>query len=158
MRLQLALNVSNLEQAVAYYSRLFGVAPHKRRPGYANFAIDDPALKLVLFEKPQTSRYGGNRNQPDDEPVVAAKCSADQVPDQPHAGQIKLQVGEAEVYEMCADKTPKRPSGDSLPVKRQQLPCRIPKQAKHNGRHRDCQNWQPDRKCVPFPVQQVALV
>ena len=55
MRLQLALNVSDLEQAVAYYSRLFGVAPHKRRPGYANFAIDDPALKLVLFEKPQTS-------------------------------------------------------------------------------------------------------
>ncbi|UCC15370.1 MAG: VOC family protein [Gammaproteobacteria bacterium] len=53
MRLQLALNVSNLERAVAYYSRLFGVAPHKRKPGYANFAIDDPALKLVLFEKPE---------------------------------------------------------------------------------------------------------
>lgn len=50
MRLQLALNVSDLERAVDYYTRLFGVAPHKRRPGYANFAIDDPALKLVLFE------------------------------------------------------------------------------------------------------------
>lgn len=50
MRLQLALNVKDLEGAVAYYSRLFGVAPHKRRPGYANFAIEDPALKLVLFE------------------------------------------------------------------------------------------------------------
>lgn len=50
MRLQLALNVENLEKAVDYYSRLFGAKPHKRRPGYANFAIDNPALKLVLFE------------------------------------------------------------------------------------------------------------
>lgn len=50
MRLQLALNVENLDRAVDYYSRLFGAKPHKRRPGYANFAIDNPALKLVLFE------------------------------------------------------------------------------------------------------------
>ena len=50
MRLQLALNVKDLERSVDYYSRLFGVDPHKRRPGYANFVIDDPALKLVLFE------------------------------------------------------------------------------------------------------------
>lgn len=50
MRIQLALNVRDLDQAVDYYSRLFGVEPHKRRPGYANFAIEDPALKLVLFE------------------------------------------------------------------------------------------------------------
>lgn len=52
MRLQLALNVSNLDQAVSYYSRLFGAEPHKLRPGYANFALDEPPLKLVLFEKP----------------------------------------------------------------------------------------------------------
>jgi catechol 2,3-dioxygenase-like lactoylglutathione lyase family enzyme len=52
MRLQLALNVRNIDQAVAYYSDLFGVNPHKRRPGYANFAIDSPPLKLVLFENP----------------------------------------------------------------------------------------------------------
>ncbi len=52
MRLQLALNVSDIDRAVAYYSDLFGVAPHKRRPGYANFAIDSPPLKLVLFENP----------------------------------------------------------------------------------------------------------
>jgi catechol 2,3-dioxygenase-like lactoylglutathione lyase family enzyme len=51
MRIQLALNVRDLDRAVDYYSRLFGVGPHKRRPGYANFAIEDPALKLVLFEK-----------------------------------------------------------------------------------------------------------
>ncbi len=52
MRLQLALNVKDLDQAVDYYSRLFGAEPHKRRDGYANFAIDNPALKLVLFENP----------------------------------------------------------------------------------------------------------
>ena len=50
MRLQLALNVSDLEGAVEFYSRLFGVEPARRRPGYANFAIDEPPLKLVLFE------------------------------------------------------------------------------------------------------------
>ena len=40
MRLQLALNVQNLEEAVGFYSKLFGAEPHKRRKGYANFAID----------------------------------------------------------------------------------------------------------------------
>ena len=50
MRLQLALNVSDLEKAVEFYSRLFGVEPARHRPGYANFAIDEPPLKLVLFE------------------------------------------------------------------------------------------------------------
>jgi catechol 2,3-dioxygenase-like lactoylglutathione lyase family enzyme len=49
-RVQLALNVSDVEVAVEFYSRLFGVGPAKRRPGYANFAIDEPALKLVLIE------------------------------------------------------------------------------------------------------------
>jgi catechol 2,3-dioxygenase-like lactoylglutathione lyase family enzyme len=51
-RVQLALNVDDLEQAVDYYSKLFGVAPNKRQPGYANFAVPDPPLKLVLFEAP----------------------------------------------------------------------------------------------------------
>lgn len=49
-RVQLALNVSNIDQAVAFYSKLFGAEPAKRRPGYANFAIADPPLKLVLIE------------------------------------------------------------------------------------------------------------
>ena len=49
-RVQLALRVSDLEGSVAFYSKLFGVEPAKRRPGYANFAIDEPALKLVLLE------------------------------------------------------------------------------------------------------------
>ena len=49
-RVQLALNVSNIDEAVEFYSRLFGAEPAKRRPGYANFAIADPPLKLVLIE------------------------------------------------------------------------------------------------------------
>lgn len=52
MRLQLALNVRDIDEAVDYYGKLFGAAPRKRRPGYANFAIDQPPLKLVLFENP----------------------------------------------------------------------------------------------------------
>ena len=51
-RVQLALNVSDLDAAVAFYSRLFGAEPAKRRPGYANFAIAEPPLKLVLMENP----------------------------------------------------------------------------------------------------------
>ena len=50
MRLQLALNVSDLDEAVAFYTKLFATPPARVRPGYANFAIDDPPLKLVLFE------------------------------------------------------------------------------------------------------------
>lgn len=52
-RVQLALNVSNLDEAVAFYSRLLGAEPAKRKPGYANFAVADPPLKLVLFEAGQ---------------------------------------------------------------------------------------------------------
>ena len=49
-RVQLALNVSDLDAAVDFYSTLFGVTPAKVRPGYANFAVSDPPLKLVLIE------------------------------------------------------------------------------------------------------------
>lgn len=51
-RVQLALNVRDVEAAAAFYSKLFGVEPAKRRPGYANFSIPEPALKLVLIEDP----------------------------------------------------------------------------------------------------------
>jgi catechol 2,3-dioxygenase-like lactoylglutathione lyase family enzyme len=51
-RVQLALNVTDLDQAVEFYSKLFGAEPAKRRPGYANFALSDPPLKLVLLEGP----------------------------------------------------------------------------------------------------------
>jgi catechol 2,3-dioxygenase-like lactoylglutathione lyase family enzyme len=49
-RVQLALNVPNIDDAVDFYTKLFATEPHKRKPGYANFAIADPPLKLVLFE------------------------------------------------------------------------------------------------------------
>jgi catechol 2,3-dioxygenase-like lactoylglutathione lyase family enzyme len=58
-RVQLALNVADLEASVAFYSTLFGVEPHKRRPGYANFAITEPPLKLVLIEVPADTRGEG---------------------------------------------------------------------------------------------------
>lgn len=51
-RLQLALNVDELDAAIAFYSALFGTAPAKIKPGYANFAIAEPPLKLVLLENP----------------------------------------------------------------------------------------------------------
>ena len=51
-RLQLAIDVGDLDEAVDFYSRMFGTGPAKVRPGYANFSIDEPPLKLVLFEKP----------------------------------------------------------------------------------------------------------
>lgn len=55
MRLQLALNVRDIDEAVAFYGKLFDAEPHKRRPGYANFAIASPPLKLALFENPEAA-------------------------------------------------------------------------------------------------------
>lgn len=49
-RVQLALNVTNLDDAIGFYSKLFATAPTKVRPGYANFAVHNPPLKLVLIE------------------------------------------------------------------------------------------------------------
>lgn len=57
-RVQLALNVTDVDAAVAFYTKAFGVEPNKRRPGYANFAIAEPPLKLVLIE----SSEGGTLN------------------------------------------------------------------------------------------------
>ena len=50
MRLQLALNVRNIDEAICFYTEMFGTSPAKTKPGYANFAIENPPLKLVLFE------------------------------------------------------------------------------------------------------------
>jgi len=58
-RVQLALNVDDIDEAVAFYSKLFGTEPAKRRDGYANFAIAQPPLKLVLLENPG---HGGSLN------------------------------------------------------------------------------------------------
>ncbi|HET7474604.1 MAG TPA: ArsI/CadI family heavy metal resistance metalloenzyme [Dermatophilaceae bacterium] len=51
-RLQLALNVDDLDEAVTFYTGLLGAPPAKVRPGYANFAVAQPPLKLVLMENP----------------------------------------------------------------------------------------------------------
>ncbi|GLE58051.1 putative glyoxalase/bleomycin resistance or cadmium-induced protein CadI [Mycobacteroides chelonae] len=58
-RVQLALNVDDLDASIDFYSKLFGAQPAKRKPGYANFAIDSPPLKLVLLENPG---HGGTIN------------------------------------------------------------------------------------------------
>ncbi|AWH95240.1 ArsI/CadI family heavy metal resistance metalloenzyme [Dietzia psychralcaliphila] len=58
-RVQLALNVDDVDEAVRFYSTLFGVEPAKRKPGYANFVVDQPPLKLVLLENPG---QGGSLN------------------------------------------------------------------------------------------------
>lgn len=72
-RVQLALNVDDLETSVAFYSRLFGVEPAKRRPGYANFAVAEPPLKLVLLENPG---QGGSLNHLGVEVVDTAAVEA----------------------------------------------------------------------------------
>ena len=58
-RVQLALNVNDIDEAVTFYTKLFGAEPAKRRPGYANFAISEPPLKLVLLEN---AGQGGSLN------------------------------------------------------------------------------------------------
>jgi catechol 2,3-dioxygenase-like lactoylglutathione lyase family enzyme len=58
-RVQLALNVNDIDEAISFYTKLFGTGPAKRKPGYANFAITEPPLKLVLLENPG---QGGSLN------------------------------------------------------------------------------------------------
>jgi lactoylglutathione lyase len=75
-RLQLALNVSNLEESVEFYSKFFKTTPAKIRPGYANFAIAEPPLKLVLFENsenPGTINHLGVEVFSTDEVVEATR-------------------------------------------------------------------------------------
>ena len=74
-RVQLALNVNDIDEAVSFYSTLFGTEPAKRRPGYANFAITEPPLKLVLLENPG---QGGTLNHLGVEVADAAAVDAEQ--------------------------------------------------------------------------------
>lgn len=71
-RLQLALDVTDLAAAVDFYTRLFGTGPARTRPGYANFAIEDPPLKLVLFEAEQGTALNHLGIEVDTAPEVAA--------------------------------------------------------------------------------------
>lgn len=72
-RIQLALNVDDLDAAVDFYTTLFGTRPAKRHDGYANFAVADPPLKLVLFEAPGS---GGTLNHLGVEVATPAEVAA----------------------------------------------------------------------------------
>jgi catechol 2,3-dioxygenase-like lactoylglutathione lyase family enzyme len=80
-RVQLALRVADLESSVAFYAKLFGTEPAKRRPGYANFAIAEPPLKLVLLEgepdKPTVMDHLGVEVQTTEEVDTATKRLAE---------------------------------------------------------------------------------
>jgi len=85
-RIQLALNVANLESSIAFYSKLLSIEPAKIRPGYANFVVADPPLKLVLIEQVGDRGHGvqGALNHlgvevetPDEVAVSAARLSGE---------------------------------------------------------------------------------
>ncbi len=117
-RVQLALNVSDLDEAISFYSRLFDTQPAKRHPGYANFAVSDPPMKLVLFENPSqagTLNHLGVEVQSSEEVVAATRrLAAEGLPTEVedgvtccHALQDKVWVAGAdtrwEVYTVLAD-------------------------------------------------------
>jgi catechol 2,3-dioxygenase-like lactoylglutathione lyase family enzyme len=117
-RVQLALNVTDLDEAVGFYSKLFETEPAKRRPGYANFAIANPPLKLVLFENPAqagTLNHLGVEVESTEEVVSATRrLAAEGLPTEVedgvtccHALQDKVWVAGAdtrwEVYTVLAD-------------------------------------------------------
>ena len=80
-RIQLALNVSNLDEAITFYSKFFDTTPAKVRPGYANFAVSEPPLKLVLIEaagEPGSINHLGVEVFSSDEVVAATKRLSDE--------------------------------------------------------------------------------
>jgi catechol 2,3-dioxygenase-like lactoylglutathione lyase family enzyme len=125
-RVQLALNVADIDAAVEFYTKLFGATPAKRRPGYANFAIAMPPLKLVLFETADARGHGiaGALNHlgieveaPEDVHEAALRLSAEGLSPEVHesrtccyAVQDKAWVSDPdgalwEVYTVLADAT-----------------------------------------------------
>lgn len=133
-RVQLALNVSDIDEAVAFYSKLFGAQPAKRRPGYANFAIADPPLKLVLIENVDTrgsgtahalNHLGVEVETPEEVLAATARLSAqglDTVTEESttccYAVQDKVWVNDPngapwEVYVVLSDAQQMAPSGDA---------------------------------------------
>ena len=77
-RVQVALNVGDLDGAIAFYTNLFGVEPHKVRPDYANFVVNDPPLKLVLIAnggQPGTLNHIGVEVSSTNEVVAAAESA-----------------------------------------------------------------------------------
>jgi catechol 2,3-dioxygenase-like lactoylglutathione lyase family enzyme len=117
-RIQLALNVSDLDEAVDFYSKLFNTEPAKLRDGYANFAVEEPPLKLVLFENADAERLNHLGVEVDSTAEVDAATArlagdglATETQDQVsccHAVQDKVWVGDPdgarwEVYTVLAD-------------------------------------------------------
>jgi catechol 2,3-dioxygenase-like lactoylglutathione lyase family enzyme len=84
-RVQLALNVANIDEAVDFYSKLFATEPAKRRPGYANFAVADPPLKLVLIENAEApagslNHLGVEVESTDDVAAAQARLAGEGLP------------------------------------------------------------------------------
>jgi catechol 2,3-dioxygenase-like lactoylglutathione lyase family enzyme len=108
-RVQLALRVADLEGSVAFYSKLFGVEPAKRRPGYANFAIAEPPLKLVLLEgepgRPTVMDHLGVEVETSEAVDAATSRLTD-------AGLITLTEGDTECCYALQDKVWVRGPGD----------------------------------------------
>jgi catechol 2,3-dioxygenase-like lactoylglutathione lyase family enzyme len=116
-RVQLALNVPDIDQAVEFYRRLFATEPNKRKPGYANFAIADPPLKLVLFENADAparlNHLGVEVASPEDVAAHQARLAGDGIDSVAENGtccfaqQEKVWVdapdGAWEVYAVIAD-------------------------------------------------------
>jgi catechol 2,3-dioxygenase-like lactoylglutathione lyase family enzyme len=132
-RIQLALNVDDLAEATAFYTRLFGTPPHKQRAGYANFAIADPPLKLVLIENPNAgerlNHLGIEASTPQDVAAALARfrdagldttVAAQDVCC--HAVQDKVFVTAPDVplgwweYYTVTDDNPDNPGGDPTSV------------------------------------------
>ncbi len=116
-RLQLALNVPDIDEAVDFYTKLFDTPPAKRKPGYANFAIADPPLKLVLFEKAgadsRLNHIGVEVRSPEEVAAAQARLSGAGLPIEEENGtccfaeQDKVWVdgpdGAWEIYTVLAD-------------------------------------------------------
>jgi predicted enzyme related to lactoylglutathione lyase len=132
-RVQLALNVDDLGEAVEFYSRLFDVPPHKVRAGYANFAVADPPLKLVLIENPgaaeRLNHLGVEALAPSDVTAALSRFTAaglsTTVAEQDvccHAAQDKVFVAAPDVphgwweYYAVTDDDPANPDGESTSV------------------------------------------
>ncbi|MFC0504291.1 ArsI/CadI family heavy metal resistance metalloenzyme [Micromonospora costi] len=108
-RVQLALRVSDLEGSVAFYAKLFGVEPAKRRPGYANFAVENPPLKLVLIEgepdRPTVMDHLGVEVFDTDDVTAATRRLTD-------AGLVTLEENDTECCYALQDKVWVRGPGD----------------------------------------------
>ena len=137
-RLQLALNVDDLDASIAFYTALFGTAPAKRRPGYANFAVVEPPLKLVLLENPG---QGGSLNHLGVEVADTDEVDAEQTR-LATAGLASIDERDSTCCYAKQDKfwvegDPERGTVGDLHRARRQLDlCRLPGRRKRLLRHR----------------------